>query len=269
MEENPPSAAGLPVSSQKPHPGMVIHPPATMASDLAAAAQQKAETQPVPTAPLEDTSASAAMTTTAFVPPSQPPVPSYGSPSQGGSLEADLDHPLPVASVFSTYGMEYLIMFISLGVAATALVGLLDSMVDISMKNSGSLISSLLNPYAEAALIVSFPIFAYLFLRLESKEETIPSLLTDASRRRGMQIALVVSFAAVLSGVIGYLSSLLGSGASVGQAASSLLSSSDIGSGTSSGLGSFLHALFSVIVAGSIFGYYWYKLHKKPGLDLE
>jgi len=42
-----------------------------------------------------------------------PPPPAPASPAVSG-VEIDLDHPLAVSEVYSTYGMEYILMFISL-----------------------------------------------------------------------------------------------------------------------------------------------------------
>ncbi|HEY5442291.1 MAG TPA: DUF5671 domain-containing protein, partial [Candidatus Saccharimonadales bacterium] len=130
------------------------------------------------------------------LPPPPPPIPPAEPATQ--SITVDPDHPLAVSEVYSTYGIEYLIMFVSLAAAAIGLGSLLDAIVDLVGSKSGGSLGAFLNPYAEAALIVSFPIFVFLFLRLESKEEADPSLIADASRRRGMQIVLVISFVVIL-----------------------------------------------------------------------
>ncbi|HEX5797484.1 MAG TPA: DUF5671 domain-containing protein [Candidatus Saccharimonadales bacterium] len=192
------------------------------------------------------------------------PEPPYGATpasDKSNNWNVDPDHPLPVAEVYSTYGMEYIIMFISLGVAAFSFGSLLNSVIDLAYKHSGNFISGLFDPYAEAALIISFPIFAFLFLRLESKEKSNPSLLTDASRRRGMQITLVASFIVGLIILSGYIGTLL-SNTSAGDVLNSYSANYSADTGSSAGA-DFLKALVNVSIAGSIFGYYWYKLHRK------
>lgn len=198
-----------------------------------------------------------------FSPPSPPDITVSGS--EGGNWNIDSEHPLPVAEVYSTYGMEYIIMFISLAVAAFSFGSLLDSVIDLAFKQSGNFISGLFDPYSEAALIVSFPIFAFLFLRLEAKEGSNPSLLNDSSRRRSMQIALVVSFIAGLVILSTYLGTLLSS-TNAGDALNSYSYSYSSSGDTPAGV-EFLKAIVNVAIAGSIFGYYWYKLHKKTGRE--
>jgi hypothetical protein len=154
-------------------------------------------------------------------------------------------------------------LFISLAVAAISFGSLLGAIVDLTMNKSSGLVGSLFNPYAEAALIVSFPIFVFLFLRLESKEEVDPTLATDSSRRRGMQITLIISFIIALASLISYIGNML-SKSSANQAASYYSAAT----GSSSGFATFLHALIDITIAGAIFGYYWFKLHKKTGQDL-
>ena len=167
----------------------------------------------------------------------------------------DPEHPLAVTEVYSTYGIEYIIMLISLAVAAVSLASVLNAVISLIGKNAGS-ITSLLDPYSEASLIVSFPIFAYLFLRLEAKEEQDPTLLSDASRRRAMQVVLIASFALGLIALTTFLGGVFSGGSPL---------SAYSGSSGSSGVTNFFHTLVNVVLAGGVFGFFWYKLHKKTG----
>lgn len=177
--------------------------------------------------------------------------------------EGDLDHPIAVVEVYSSHGIEYLIMLISLGVVAVSLSSLLNAIVDLATTKSAGLIGTLFNPYAEAALIVGFPVFAYLFLRLEAREETDTTFLADVSRRRGIQLTLIISFLIAISELIGYIGSLLSSGSDSGS--SGVFSPlATPGNGSSWGV-NFLHAFINLAIAGTIFGYFWYKLHCKTG----
>lgn len=215
-------------------------------------------------------------------PPAPPPPPALTTPppppSEINSLSeqnppafesGDSEHPIAVTQVYSSYGLEYLIMLISLGVLAISLGSMLNAVVDLAASKSGSLVSAIFDPYAEAALIVSLPIFAYLFLRLEAREESHPSFLTDSSRRRGIQIILLISFIVFVGELISYIGTLLGSGSDSYGSSADLLYSNPVSSGGSSWWVQLLHAVISLLIAGGVFAYYWYKLHKKTGTNLE
>lgn len=205
-------------------------------------------------------------------PPTPPPqeVMAPEPPSFDDGKAGDAEHPLAVTQVYSSYGIEYLIMLISLAVLAFSLAAMLNAIVDLSAAKSGSSISSFLDPYSEASLIVSLPIFAYLFLRLEAREESHSSFLADSSRRRGIQIILVVSFLFFIGELIGYIGTLLGSGSeSVGSYLNPL--STDYGYSVADKVpwwSDLLHAIIGLVIAGGIFAYFWYKLHKKTGTEL-
>jgi hypothetical protein len=210
-----------------------------------------------------------------MIQPPSPPVPpkevtAPEPPAFENGVAGDAEHPLAVTQVYSSYGIEYLIMLISLAVLAFSLAAMLNAIVDLSATKSGGSIGSFLDPYSEAALIVSLPIFAFLFLRLEAREESHFSFLADASRRRGIQIILVVSFLFFIGELIGYIGTLLNSGSeSVGSYINPL--SSDYGYGAAAKVpwwSDLLHAIIGLVIAGGIFAYFWYKLHKKTGTDI-
>ena len=267
MEDNSPDEAGHPPARHHGsygQSGRVIEPSSrdeadedTDTSDRSAHVNVADHLLPPPPPPPPEPSFTPRDASPFTSPPPPPPPPEPEAPPR----EGDPDHPLAVAEVYSTYGMEYILMFISLAIAAISFGSLLNAIVDLTMNSAASVVGSVLDPYAEAALIVSFPVFAFLFLRLESKEESEPSLMTDASRRRGMQIVLVISFIVVLSGLIGYIGSLL----SKASPASTYYGTD---TSTGSGFATFLHALIDLVLAGVIFGYYWYKLHRKSNRNL-
>jgi type II secretory pathway component PulF len=74
-----------------------------------------------------------------------------------------------------------------------------------------------------------------------------------------MQIVLLISFLFLLGSLIGYIGSLFSS--------SGIYTAS--GTSGSSGFAKFMHAFIDLAIAGGIFGYYWYKLHRKTGRDLR
>lgn len=95
-------------------------------------------------------------------------------------------------------------------------------------------------------LLVTVPVFAFLFLRLKKLEMRMPHLRLDASKRRTTQFIQIVSFVATISGLIGFVYAAFAemagqSGASVGKA--------------------FMDMLCVVIVAGGILAYYWREDH--------
>ncbi len=241
-----------------------IEPSPSLANALS---EMKNEAAPIP-APAP----SATFHSSPYPPSPAGPAPVTSSQVAPSSLISNLqtesdddDRPVPVVHAYSTYGMEYVIMFLSLGVAAISWGTLLHGIIDVLVKGNLGVTGEFINPYAVSALAVSFPIFAFLFLRLAGIEETHPTLLRDASRRRGMQIVLVVSFLIGLSKLIGYIYSLINTSSIADDAAGYLSFYSQTAgvSDSQSAIGDFLHLLITLAIAGSIFGYYWFKLHRK------
>lgn len=248
-----------PGNADKSAPSMTI--PVT--SDVSAPPSTSFDSMPEPSAP----PAPLAPMVPSPMPPSEinPPV----EQSSGSFENGDAEHPIAVTQVYSSYGLEYLIMLISLAVLAVSLSSMLNAVIDLAASNSGSLVSAIFDPYAEAALIVSLPIFAYLSLRLEAREESHPSFLADSSRRRGIQIVLVLSFIVFIGQLISYIGTLLGNASDSYGSSADLLYSNPVSTGGSSWWVQLLHAVTSLVIAGGIFAYYWYKLHKKTGSELE
>lgn len=191
-----------------------------------------------------------------------PPESAAASEPEKPAFQGDAEHPLAVTEVYSSYGIEYLIMLITLAISAISLSSLMSSIVDLASAKSGSILSTFLDPYAEAALIVSFPIFVLLFLRLEAKEESDSSLINDASRRRGLQITLVISFLIFISQLVGYIGGLLSSSDDSGYGSFSWFTYSPEPASAAIQL---LHAFIGLATAAAVFFYCWYKLHKKSG----
>ena len=167
------------------------------------------------------------------------------------------DQPRPVVQNFSTRGLEYIIMFIALGVAATSLGSILNAAVNALFNTNTSFwdVDGTAR-LAFSALIVSFPILAYLFMRLKQAEHTDHTLRLDPSRKRAIQLTLIITFLIGLSNVVFFLTNLMSSGGSdatynvVGSQASSNI------------LGNFVNLVITLAIAGSIFGYYWRDIHQ-------
>jgi hypothetical protein len=183
---------------------------------------------------------------TLLMPPPPPGAAVTHSGISGGSSA-----PIAVIQQRTTRGLEYIIMFLALGVTAVALGALLHSVVDNGFGYSSDL--SGFTSYAASALIVALPIFAILFLRLKKAELANPQLRADPSRRHAIQLLLVVAFLWGLFRLVTYIYSLInGSGAE-----------QYLGSNITAPLGNFLHTLVTVGIAGSIFAYYWADEHRE------
>ncbi|HIA91832.1 TPA: hypothetical protein EYO12_01795 [Candidatus Saccharibacteria bacterium] len=106
--------------------------------------------------------------------------------------------PMPVARVYSSRGLEYLFMVLSL-VGLTLGAVLLGNDIIAYLFDSNSVIGGL-SEWAglEALTIVSGLFFFYLWTRLRAAEEISPSLIADASRKRALQRGLIVGFISLL-----------------------------------------------------------------------
>lgn len=185
-----------------------------------------------------------------LVPP-PPPAPAGSLSGQGEAVIGHGASPIAVVQQRTTKGLEYTIMFIALGVAAVSFGEVLHNTVDTVFGNQGSQDAVSL---AASALIVAFPIFALLFLRLKKAEKRDPAIRSDASRRHAVQLTLIVSFAWGLFRLVTYIYSLLNSGSDL---------ASSLGSDNSSPVANILHTLITLVIAGTIFAYYWVDEHRK------
>jgi hypothetical protein len=166
--------------------------------------------------------------------------------------------PLPVVQKISTRGLEYIIMFIALGVTAFALGSLLHSNVNNLLGNgdTGTLGSNSAVSLATAALVVGLPVLAVLFLRLKRAEALDPELQHDPSRKRAVQLTLVVTFLIGLGNIIFFVYSLMTGG-------NDTTSYNAVGSQAATGwAGNFIHLLITLAIAGGIFAYYWFDEHR-------
>jgi hypothetical protein len=128
--------------------------------------------------------------------------PTPGIQPQGNITMAPAYHP--------DFGMwvvfEYVLMFISLATTATSLAGLIHHFINTQVppKHSSiygayfSIDSYLVISYL-AALIVSFPIFAYLALKLRARLEKYPEIRKIKVRKVFIYIALTWTFMVLLT----------------------------------------------------------------------
>lgn len=131
-------------------------------------------------------------------PPGQPePATGHTTAHSQAGFEAGRPGIVKVVSYRSTAGLEYLITFISLWVAAMSLASVLHSLIDTLIGNSDSLYEGIAT-FATAALLVSLPILAFMFLRLKKRELKEPAIRTDPSRKAAVQLTLIITFVIAL-----------------------------------------------------------------------
>lgn len=170
---------------------------------------------------------------------------------QSALTQSDHTQPIGVVKVFSTRGVEYYFMLIALAISAAALSTLLFSIADELLGNGRSTFDTGIIAFTASALIVAFPVFAFLFLRLKKAELENPQLRLDQSRRRMVQIALIVSFIIGIFSTIGYLFTLLA--AAFGGSDYEI---SDVGL-------MITDFVITVAIVGGIFVYFWLDSHRK------
>jgi Domain of unknown function (DUF5671) len=195
------------------------------------------------TAGWSEAQVSEAMTARPFLPAA--PIPGGKTTNAAGLAGSGSAQPIAVVSNWTTRGLEYMIMFIALGVAATSLGWVLHNFVDSGLGLTGTMFEEGVS-FASASLVVTLPIFAVLFLRLKKGELRDPSLRQDSSRKRMTQLTLLITFLIGLTHIVGYIYSLLNP------------STANI-----SPLGSLAHMLITVLIAGGIFTYYWMDEHRR------
>ncbi len=169
-----------------------------------------------------------------------PPVaiePTAPQPNLALSIPTD-DRPVPVVKVLSVRGIEYLFMSFCLWLGAGALITLLLAL--LYSEPVESQVSAL------ALLIVSLPIFTWLFIRLKKAEKANPSLRLDASKRRLSQTTQILAFLTCFINLTVYVYQLL-----------SMAGGSEVDLVKTS-----LSMLIILAVAGGVLVYYWFDEHK-------
>lgn len=168
--------------------------------------------------------------------------------------------PIAVVQRYSTVGLEYIIMFVSLGIGAVSLGALLHAWVNSATRIEagwfaiGADISGI-------AAIVTLPIFLILFMRLRRVEQADPAVHNDPSRRRGVQLALIVAFVWGIKSIVTYLYNLLHGNADSLYSYYSRYDNNPTDPGTYQ-VAQVLHLVITLGIAGTIFAYYWWDEHR-------
>lgn len=172
---------------------------------------------------------------------SQPPIPPKPRPDVEQSAGRIALSPTPVVRVLSPMGVEYVFLVILLLSAAAAFSGSLMLMINGQM-NLDAL------SFPAAALLVTVPAFALLFLRLKKMELRRPELRFDPSKRRSTQFVQIFMFVVTLLTLVGFFFAIFTKLA---------------GNAPSMSIGkAILNTLSVLVVSGGILTYYWHDEHK-------
>ena len=153
------------------------------------------------------------------------------------------DQPIPVVKVLSVRGVEYAMMSIMLWIGAGMLIYLLVSL--ISGNSSFDMLA-----FPISVLLVTVPIFGFLFLRLRKSELEQPSLRMEPSKRRFSQITQILAFLTCFFNIVTVVYLLIGMA----------------GGNEVANIGKVLgSAAVTLIIAGGILAYYWVDEHKMVG----
>lgn len=175
------------------------------------------------------------------------PVPHPSQPAQNQQVQVANTNPVAVVENLSTRGIEYKIMFFALWISAIAFGGLVHDMIDaLTQAENYPHVGGLI---AATAIIVCFPIFAYLFLRLKKAEIIEPEIRKDQSRRKAVQSTLIFSFIIGVINVIAMVYIMMSGGEAIGDEVDTVAL--------------FMHTLVTVAICGGIFMYYWKDLHRE------
>ena len=160
--------------------------------------------------------------------------------------------PKPTDVAVSSLGMwdsfQHILLFISLYIMATSIALILNFFVDKWFPGVSTLLygytaqdtysSTIFSGYS-AALIVSFPFFAFFFLETNKRKIQYPEIVNLKSRKVLIYFTLVMTFIIMISHLVAVVFQFLNGNVT---------------------LNAFLHFLVTIIVAGSIFAYYLYDI---------
>jgi hypothetical protein len=174
------------------------------------------------------------------------------------SLPNDSQQPISVVHRSSTLGVEYGVMFISLAVAAFSVGILAHNYIDVTFGTA----QNFDNPLALSGALIGVPLFMLQFMRLRRQEQRQPNIKTDASRRRWVQFTLIVSFLFGIGHIIYYVYNLINGQSPVYYDYGPYERAQQM-SNSGYQLLQLGHLVVTLLIAGSIFAYYWLDEHKQ------
>ncbi|MEX0749104.1 MAG: DUF5671 domain-containing protein [Candidatus Saccharimonadales bacterium] len=137
-------------------------------------------------------------------------VPPTPSGQQSVSAHPTASGPINVVnSGFSGNGFEYMIYFLALGVVALSVGSMLHNIINVLVVTQKFSFYQDVIPTASAALVVAGPIYLGLMLRLRRKEAARAEILHDPSRRRAVQLLLLVTFIIGVAKLVAYVYNIL------------------------------------------------------------
>jgi hypothetical protein len=173
---------------------------------------------------------------------SQPQVYAQPHPQHGQHMIPGNNNPLrpmPVVKVLSPMGVEYAFLTLTLLIGAGALISVLMVLVN------GVSFSAL--SFGVSTLLVTLPLFAWLFLRLKKMELQNPELRLDPSKRRSTQTVQIISFLVSLFTLIAWVYTIMAS----------------FGGDNVVSVGKItLNVLCILVVSVGILAYYWHDEHR-------
>lgn len=154
-----------------------------------------------------------------------------------------------------TYGLEYAIMMIALLIVASGLGYAISYVVDstndtYSFYGDGSLLSAAIT----ASLIVSLPIYTFLFFRTSRQEVKAPSLRENIVRKISIYAALIITFLTTIGHIMWSVFMIISGGFS---SYYSYESDSNYSPGDD-----IVRAVVVLLIAAPIFAYYYRELRK-------
>jgi hypothetical protein len=148
--------------------------------------------------------------------------------------------PQPVVQVLSPRGVEYVFLTITLFTGAINLIVVLLVLINGSPNYD-------VLAFPTAALLVTVPVFSWLFLRLKKAELKNSQLALDPSKRRSTQFTEIIAFATCFFTLITFIFYIF---AKAG------------GNYKGSMFKMFLDVLVILVVAGGVLAYYWFNEHQ-------
>jgi hypothetical protein len=162
-------------------------------------------------------------------------------PKSPSAKLSDNNHPVTMVAKMSTRDTEYSIMYICLLITALGIGGVLHQLL-FSMQTSDESGYWAGGSFGITMILVTLPIFTWLFLRLKRAEQKSPALLKSATRHRGVKGMIMISFLGLIIHSVIFVYMSLNSYGKF--------------------FDSISHFVITLLVAGGILQYFWRDEHR-------